>query len=87
MTTTLTATDLFSGGGGATQGMTEAGLHVVTAADHWPLAARVATGAVAPTDPEADPNVPQPNPSLLPSPATASPSPTASASPSPSPTG
>lgn len=33
-----TATDLFSGGGGASEGLTRAGLHVVVAANHWPLA-------------------------------------------------
>jgi DNA (cytosine-5)-methyltransferase 1 len=31
-------TDLFSGGGGATEGLTQAGLHVAVAANHWPLA-------------------------------------------------
>lgn len=32
------ATDLFSGGGGATEGLTQAGVSVVVAANHWPLA-------------------------------------------------
>ncbi|WP_198961617.1 DNA cytosine methyltransferase [Pseudonocardia sp. MH-G8] len=31
-------TDLFSGGGGATEGLTQAGLDVSVAANHWPLA-------------------------------------------------
>jgi DNA (cytosine-5)-methyltransferase 1 len=33
-----TATDLFSGGGGATEGLAQAGVHVAIAANHWPLA-------------------------------------------------
>jgi DNA (cytosine-5)-methyltransferase 1 len=36
--TTITATDLFSGTGGSTEGLTQAGLHVRVAANHWPLA-------------------------------------------------
>jgi DNA (cytosine-5)-methyltransferase 1 len=39
----ITATDLFAGAGGSTEGMTEAGLTVTVAANHWPLA--VATHA------------------------------------------
>lgn len=42
-TAPITATDLFAGGGGSTEGLTQAGLHVVVAANHWPLA--VATHA------------------------------------------
>ncbi|WP_255622849.1 DNA cytosine methyltransferase [Pseudonocardia sp. DSM 110487] len=34
----ITAKDLFSGGGGSTKGLTQAGLRVVVAANHWPLA-------------------------------------------------
>lgn len=30
-------TDLFSGGGGSSEGMTQAGFHVVVAANHWPV--------------------------------------------------
>ena len=40
----LTATDLFAGGGGSSQGLTEAGWHVAVAANHWPRA--VATHAL-----------------------------------------
>lgn len=32
---TLTATDLFSGAGGSSEGMTQAGVHVQIAANHW----------------------------------------------------
>lgn len=35
---TLTATDLFSGAGGSSEGMTQAGYHVAVAANHWPTA-------------------------------------------------
>lgn len=35
---TLTMTDLFSGGGGSSEGMTQAGIDVVTAANHWTVA-------------------------------------------------
>jgi DNA (cytosine-5)-methyltransferase 1 len=34
----MTATDLFSGGGGSTEGLTQAGVRVEVAANHWPLA-------------------------------------------------
>jgi DNA (cytosine-5)-methyltransferase 1 len=34
----ITATDLFSGAGGSTEGLAQAGVHVETAANHWPLA-------------------------------------------------
>src|SRR4051794_29004603 len=34
----VTASDLFAGGGGSTEGLTQAGLHVQVAANHWPLA-------------------------------------------------
>lgn len=34
----LTATDLFAGGGGASAGLRNAGIHTVVAANHWPLA-------------------------------------------------
>lgn len=34
----ITATDLFSGGGGVTEGLTQAGVHVEVAANHWPTA-------------------------------------------------
>lgn len=34
----LTMTDLFSGGGGSSEGMTQAGYHVQTAANHWETA-------------------------------------------------
>jgi DNA (cytosine-5)-methyltransferase 1 len=39
----VTAADLFSGAGGSTEGLTQAGVRVVVAANHWPLA--VATHA------------------------------------------
>ncbi len=35
---TLTMTDLFSGGGGSSEGMTQAGVHVQVAANHWDTA-------------------------------------------------
>ncbi|PPI89090.1 DNA cytosine methyltransferase [Nocardia nova] len=35
---TLTATDLFSGGGGSSQGLVQAGYRVAIAANHWPTA-------------------------------------------------
>lgn len=35
---TLTATDLFSGAGGSSEGMRQAGIHAVTVANHWPVA-------------------------------------------------
>lgn len=35
---TLTATDLFSGAGGSSEGMRQAGIHPVTVANHWPVA-------------------------------------------------
>ncbi|MDI9914379.1 DNA cytosine methyltransferase [Rhodococcus sp. IEGM 1379] len=35
---TLTMTDSFSGAGGSSEGMTQAGFHVVTAANHWDVA-------------------------------------------------
>lgn len=34
----VTATDLFSGGGGSTEGLTQAGARVEVAANHWPIA-------------------------------------------------
>lgn len=34
----LSATDLFAGGGGMSEGLRQAGLHVAIAANHWPLA-------------------------------------------------
>ncbi|MHA6626905.1 DNA cytosine methyltransferase [Pseudonocardia sichuanensis] len=34
----ITASDLFSGAGGSTEGLTQAGLQVAVAANHWPLA-------------------------------------------------
>lgn len=34
----ITATDLFAGGGGSTEGLMQAGVHVVIAANHWQLA-------------------------------------------------
>ncbi|MFF2060019.1 DNA cytosine methyltransferase, partial [Rhodococcus qingshengii] len=34
----LTMTDLFSGGGGSSEGMTQAGVHVQVAANHWDTA-------------------------------------------------
>ncbi len=34
----ITATDLFAGAGGSTEGLAQAGVHVVLAANHWPLA-------------------------------------------------
>jgi DNA (cytosine-5)-methyltransferase 1 len=40
----ITATDLFAGAGGSSAGLTRAGLHVTTAANHWPVA--VATHAL-----------------------------------------
>lgn len=36
--TGLTATDLFAGAGGSSEGLTQAGFHVAVAANHWPLA-------------------------------------------------
>lgn len=39
----ITATDLFSGAGGSTEGLTQAGIRVEVAANHWPVA--VATHA------------------------------------------
>jgi DNA (cytosine-5)-methyltransferase 1 len=39
----LTATDLFAGAGGSSEGLTQAGIHVAVAANHWPTA--VATHA------------------------------------------
>ncbi|MFW2513920.1 endonuclease/exonuclease/phosphatase family protein [Demequina sp. SO4-13] len=57
---------------------TEFELRSLPWSDHWPLTARASTGALAPTDPEADLNEVQPAPAP-------SPSPSASASPSPSP--
>jgi DNA (cytosine-5)-methyltransferase 1 len=38
VSTDPTATDLFSGAGGSSEGLTRAGLHVAVAANHWPLA-------------------------------------------------
>lgn len=35
---TLTATDLFAGAGGSSEGLTQAGLRVEVAANHWPVA-------------------------------------------------
>ena len=35
---TITATDLFAGAGGSSQGLTDAGIHVELAANHWPTA-------------------------------------------------
>ncbi|WP_062135816.1 endonuclease/exonuclease/phosphatase family protein [Demequina aestuarii] len=58
---------------------TEFELRTLPWSDHWPLTARAATGAVAPTEPEADLNEVQPAP--IPS---TSASPNASASPTPS---
>lgn len=34
----ITATDLFAGAGGSSEGLAQAGLHVEVAANHWPLA-------------------------------------------------
>lgn len=34
----ITATDLYGGGGGASEGLRQAGCHVVIAANHWPIA-------------------------------------------------
>ncbi|MGA4989945.1 DNA cytosine methyltransferase [Nonomuraea bangladeshensis] len=34
----LTATDLFAGAGGSSEGLTQAGYHVAIAANHWPVA-------------------------------------------------
>lgn len=45
-----TATDLFAGGGGSSEGLTQAGVRVVVAANHWPLA--VATHAANHPDTE-----------------------------------
>lgn len=59
---------------------TEFELRALPWSDHWPLTARAATGALAPTDPDADLNELQP----APTPST-SVSPSASASPTPSP--
>lgn len=36
----ITATDLFSGAGGSTEGLVRAGVHVAACANHWPLAVR-----------------------------------------------
>ncbi|PZU04677.1 MAG: DNA cytosine methyltransferase [Gordonia sp. (in: high G+C Gram-positive bacteria)] len=36
--TALTMTDIFSGAGGSSEGMTQAGVNVVAAANHWPVA-------------------------------------------------
>lgn len=36
--TTLDATDLFSGGGGSSEGMAQAGINVLTCANHWDVA-------------------------------------------------
>lgn len=46
----ITATDLFAGGGGATEGLTQAGVRVEIAANHWPVA--VATHAANHPDAE-----------------------------------
>jgi DNA (cytosine-5)-methyltransferase 1 len=40
----ITATDLFAGAGGSSEGLTQAGVHVAVAANHWPRA--VATHAL-----------------------------------------
>ena len=34
----LTATDLFAGAGGSSEGLTQAGIRVTTAVNHWPIA-------------------------------------------------
>lgn len=37
-TTQVTATDLFAGAGGSSEGLAQAGVHVALAANHWPVA-------------------------------------------------